>query len=319
MSNRERYIRRRAAAYGLDPDAVVAISMHECPSCLAGHNTAGDHGTSFGPFQLHAGGALPKGKGNAWANSAAGIDYALRQMSGVARGLSGKAAITAISTRFERPADPAGEIADAMAHYGNVGAPDGPLGAARQTIGGAATSAMKDKAFRSMVAAQMLDQAAATAQGRPPDTSGLLALAVARRQFQDAQDTYGQTPQKGVGLTGQRQMGPVKFIGNTHGENPAFLNKLGQAAASVGGTAIRVTSGYRDPKTNARVGGVPHSNHMTGHAMDGEVFIPGRGWVPLGVALQSAAAKYGLRSGNVPGFYHGGLDPVHVDDGFNQH
>jgi len=111
----------------------------------------------------------------------------------------------------------------------------------------------------------------------------------------------------------------IKFEGvSLHGVKQSFLSSVEAAAAAAGVTAIKVTSGYRSPEHNAAVGGVPHSNHMTGDAMDAYGYIPGRGWVPLGIALQGVVARFGLRSGNQPGFYHGGYDPVHVDDGANQ-
>jgi hypothetical protein len=109
-----------ARRYGLDPMAVLAVAAQEG---LGGG--VGDNGTSFGPWQMHIGGALPNwvgAKGAAfaqkWAWSPAGIDYALRQMAQVARGLTGNAAIQAIVTRFERPANPNREVAGAEAAYG---------------------------------------------------------------------------------------------------------------------------------------------------------------------------------------------------------
>ena len=118
IAARNRYIEQQAARLNLDPKAVAAIEHHE-----GGSGAIGDNGTSFGPFQLHEGGALPKQAGTgahaqAWAWSNAGISYALQEMAKVAGGKTGKAAVTAISTRFERPADPAAEISDAMSVYG---------------------------------------------------------------------------------------------------------------------------------------------------------------------------------------------------------
>jgi hypothetical protein len=101
----------------LDPRAVLAIAAQEG---LGGG--IGDQGTSFGPFQLHQGGALPSGipLGGAqqWAWSPAGLSYALSRIAGVAGGLKGAPAISAISTRFERPANPGREIAGAERVYG---------------------------------------------------------------------------------------------------------------------------------------------------------------------------------------------------------
>lgn len=121
------WVAQRARHYGLDPRAVFAIGHHESGNR---DNAIGDNGTSFGRWQLHEGGALPAGKNAAWAGSKAGVDYALSHMATVARGLTGRAAISAISRRFERPADPASEIADAMGFYrSNSGIPQGGSGA----------------------------------------------------------------------------------------------------------------------------------------------------------------------------------------------
>jgi hypothetical protein len=112
-------LRELAKFPNLDARAILAIASHEG---LGGG--IGDAGTSFGPFQLHYGGAYPgsaphgAAASQEWAWSPAGIDYALQHIAGVAGGLHGAQAISAISRRFERPANPAAEIADALAHYG---------------------------------------------------------------------------------------------------------------------------------------------------------------------------------------------------------
>lgn len=110
--------------------------------------------------------------------------------------------------------------------------------------------------------------------------------------------------------------GNFRFHGDTSGLRGSFMQAVAAAARAVGATQIKITSGYRSPAHNAAVGGVAHSNHMTGDAIDGYALIRGH-WVPLGIALQPVVGRFGLRSGNVPGFYHGGRDPVHVDDGRN--
>lgn len=115
------YVEQTAPKYGLDPAAVLAVASQEG---LGGG--IGDQGTSFGPWQLHAGGALPPSeyggpgsqKTQQWAWSTGGVDYALAQMSAAASGKSGLAAIEAIVSGFERPANPAKEIQGAAAQYG---------------------------------------------------------------------------------------------------------------------------------------------------------------------------------------------------------
>jgi hypothetical protein len=112
----KRDITRSALRYRVDPRAALAIANVEGG---VRRGAIGDHGTSFGPFQLHVGGALPRGRNAAWASSPMGIDYAVRSMarSGAA-GLAGRSAVESISRRFERPADPNAEIRRAMAFYG---------------------------------------------------------------------------------------------------------------------------------------------------------------------------------------------------------
>jgi hypothetical protein len=115
------YILQQAKARGYDPLAVLSVASAEGLS-----GGVGDGGHAFGPFQLNnAGGVLTNRPGNhrQFAESKQGINWALDQM-GFARGLQGKAAINAIVRRFERPADPNGEVTRAWNYYaGNRGRP----------------------------------------------------------------------------------------------------------------------------------------------------------------------------------------------------
>lgn len=121
-SSRVQYIRQQAQRLGLDPAAVLAIASHEGLS-----GGIGDGGHAFGPFQENNAGGVLTGRMpnlspqqlNAWAWSPAGIQDALSRINSVAHGLHGDAAIRAIATRFERPANLAAEIGDAQAHYGD--------------------------------------------------------------------------------------------------------------------------------------------------------------------------------------------------------
>lgn len=97
---------------GVDPEAALRVASAEGGIKFG---AVGDHGTSFGPFQLHVGGALPKGKDAAWANSAEGIKYALQQMAASgAKGKTGRDAVASIVQNFERPAAPGAEIERAL-------------------------------------------------------------------------------------------------------------------------------------------------------------------------------------------------------------
>jgi len=153
MASEQQLITQLAKRYGVDPQAALAIASVEGGF----HGSVGDNGTSFGPFQLHEGGALPHGRGARWANSAAGINYAMQHIAQVARGLHGKQAVAAISSRFERPANVPAEIAKAMSRYGGVHGGGGsyPLGAFQgQTLGGGGGSshAAMAQALQSLIA-----------------------------------------------------------------------------------------------------------------------------------------------------------------------
>lgn len=113
-----RYVSQQAPRYHLDAKAVLAVAAVEGLS-----GSVGDNGTSFGPWQLHKGGAYPASapqapsEANAWAWSPAGIDYTLARMSGVAGNQKGAQAVHSLVFGFERPADPRGEFLRAMGVY----------------------------------------------------------------------------------------------------------------------------------------------------------------------------------------------------------
>lgn len=170
MPNRRNQIAQGARARGLDPLAVLAVASVE-----GGFNGAvGDQGTSYGPFQLHVGGALPHGRGNNWANSQAGINYALDNIARVARGKHGQAAIDAIVRLFERPANPGAEVQKASSRYGKVGGgPASALGAQAGTP--AAGQAAPGNTVDKMALIQALS-------AQRPDVGGIAQLLAAPQQ-----------------------------------------------------------------------------------------------------------------------------------------
>ena len=114
------FARRR----NLDPAAILANAAGEG----GWYNREGDIGDlagggSYGPFQLYAQGALPaqfRGnpeKADTWAWSKPGIRYGLNAIDKVASGLSGKPALDAIVTQFERPANAAEQVEKRWGYY----------------------------------------------------------------------------------------------------------------------------------------------------------------------------------------------------------
>lgn len=115
------YVDANAGRYGIDPAAALAVSTQE-----GGSGGIGDFGTSFGPWQLHYGGALPSyvyhgpysPVTQSWAWSSTGVNYALSHMQGAGcHGLRGYAAVSCIVARFERSARVPAETAGAWAKY----------------------------------------------------------------------------------------------------------------------------------------------------------------------------------------------------------
>jgi murein DD-endopeptidase MepM/ murein hydrolase activator NlpD len=197
---KKRLIAQLARQRGLDPGAVLAVASTE-----GGFGGAiGDGGTSFGPFQLHWGGAMPsqfRGDSKAsqrWANSREGITYALDQMvKAGARGLTGQQAINTIVRRFERPADPDSQVAKALGRYSqfrSAGSSNGRTpGSGPGGLGSSPSpaAALASESMQSALASQMLAMAASTVQGQLGDPSSLMGLAMMRQSIAAAEQQFG--------------------------------------------------------------------------------------------------------------------------------
>lgn len=144
------YVRNSCDARNLDDLAVFANAMRE-----GLHGGIGDDGTSFGPWNMHQGGALPKKywtrppydpATQAWTWTRQGIDYALDGMvKGGAAGKRGHNAVEAIVRGFEKPANIGGEIVIRNDYYDQLAKLGDPYAllasqAAGPTGGGAAAA-----------------------------------------------------------------------------------------------------------------------------------------------------------------------------------
>jgi len=88
-----------------------------------------------------------------------------------------------------------------------------------------------------------------------------------------------------------------------------FLNKLAKAREEAS-IAFKITSGYRTPSHNEKVGGVPSSSHTKGHAVD--IYAPTsrqKYWIIS--ALLSAGFN---RIGIAKNFIHVDDDPSKAED-----
>jgi hypothetical protein len=219
----------------------------------------------------------------------------------------------------ERSGEGAGFYANPLKLLGNLGGGNVPAGVAPAPApagGMAQVSGPNLRPLKLEALQQLLSQTGA----KHPDYSGFLE-AIRNLRTTQAQGSAQQltAPSPAAGAAPSPSGAGLKFSGVTlKGLQPSFLRSFSAAVHAAGGTQVRLMSGYRSPAHNAAVGGVSHSNHLTGTAVDAEVYVPGRGWVPAGTALRGVAGRYGLRSGDTPGFYRGGRDPVHVDSAANQ-
>lgn len=228
-----------------------------------------------------------------------------------ANGIQGLSASRAAAQSSSTPA-PSRTLAGAQSVYGSL--PEGSSGLTPQ---------------QNMAA--ILLHAAAT--GGQIDPSNFLSQLMAQRQaatagpvgsngtMQSSAPNVVQVQQQSNDTAIAQHTGslPVAFSGvTTKGIKQSLLDNISKAAASIGATQIKLTSGYRSATDNTRVGGATDSNHLTGNAVDGEAFIPNQGWVPLGKALLPVAGKFGLRSGSTFD-WNGSPDIWHVDDAANQH
>ena len=81
-----------------------------------------------------------------------------------------------------------------------------------------------------------------------------------------------------------------------------FLNKLTKARelAAIG---FKITSGYRTPEHNEKVGGVPNSSHTLGHAVDIYAPTSRQKYIIINALLQAGFNRIGVAK-----------NFIHVDD-----
>jgi hypothetical protein len=187
----------------LDPQAVRRVAGVEGLS-----GGIGDGGHAFGPFQLNNAGGVITGrfKGmspeqiNAWAWSPQGIEYALQGISKVAGGQHGSQAVNSIVRRFERPADPNGEVQRALG--GSMQSVPAGASSSSATVGGP-TAATGAPDSRRLFAQQLLAAISPTGQ---LDNAGLMGALQTRQQsltvpasFAPAAAPTGAAPTQGGG------------------------------------------------------------------------------------------------------------------------
>jgi hypothetical protein len=112
-------IQHAARQYGIrDWRALAAVANAESG---LDPGSIGDSGSSFGLFQLHQGGALGNmstSQARQYLDAYRNASFAARQIRALGvQHLTGHDLISAIVSRFERPANPSGEIARAYAWY----------------------------------------------------------------------------------------------------------------------------------------------------------------------------------------------------------
>lgn len=283
-----RQIRARAAHYGIDPQAALAVASSEGLS-----GGVGDGGHAFGPFQLNdAGGVLTGRAGNhrGFAESPAGIDWALQQIAGVAKGLHGRAAVESIVRRFERPADPGSEITRALAAMSGFGGTPTPPSAPRTPSGpvvspGTPVNGGLDPARLQLMAGLLMQRGGGLAKLGPEALTAALSSRysppVQQHPVTSRQDA--NEPQAGVAPDNQDR---TQHVPGSLAE--AFYDPLGS---------------WDNGKFGGPIG--HHSDHVHLSITNPQAMIE---------AIRYAQA-HGLNVGENP--YVGAVHPVHVKDSFH--
>ncbi len=88
-------------------------------------------------------------------------------------------------------------------------------------------------------------------------------------------------------------------VGSYINMDVGFLNKLAAArkAAAIG---FKITSGYRTPKHNEKVGGVPSSSHTKGHAVDIYAPTSRQKFIIINSLLQARFNRIGIAKNFIP-------------------
>ena len=81
-----------------------------------------------------------------------------------------------------------------------------------------------------------------------------------------------------------------------------FLNKLAQAR-KIAAVGFKITSGYRSPEHNSKVGGVSNSSHTLGHACDIYAPTSRQKYIIINALLQAGFDRIGVAK-----------NFIHVDD-----
>lgn len=94
--------------------------------------------------------------------------------------------------------------------------------------------------------------------------------------------------------------------------NPVLLNRLNRLAMKLGQT-IDIVSGARTVGNNTGASGSHHipGNNPSGRGEAVDAYLNGRALAS--VVKEKTLARYGLYSGNRPGFYKGAPDPEHIE------
>ena len=91
--------------------------------------------------------------------------------------------------------------------------------------------------------------------------------------------------------------------------NVEFLNKLAQAR-KIAAVGFKITSGYRSPAHNAKVGGVPSSSHTIGRAVDIYAPTSTQKYIIINALLQVGFNRIGIAKN----FIHVDDDPSKSED-----
>lgn len=260
-------IKKAAQKYGIDPAAMIAVSRAE-----SGLNpkAIGDGGHAFGLFQFNNAGGVITGQANPERYLDPGFNAmeAARHIATIKgiHGARGKDAVALIVNKFERPANPQGEIQRATGYLSGL-----QTGAPAPTINSNGSQSPSN-------ALSPLSNSSGQDQGSNPLGALLQAAMIGSAPAHGSSDQSGALLPTLLAM-GQEDQAPAPTVGQSNSNAPS----VGSKPSNVTGVGTGAVTTIKNPKI---IGTPYHGTHTLGNwESDDAVDIA----MPVGTPLYATA------------------------------